>query len=320
MLQLNLLPAAPGLSKLPGQGGTPLGGVLSRLFGGQDDASAAFSAELHALLLSLDPALVQRLEEMVQGGTPLPQAARSLLAGPLQGPGENFARLLALAPGAGAGGAAGAELESVVAAAADAGDLPQTLLAAVPLQAQAGGAHGLNLELPFAAALPNAPPGSSVTGLSPPLTSNLLAMGVPQRVATPEWEGAIADRVFWMAKGGQEFARLQLNPPNLGPLEVRLEIRQDQASVAFIAGQAAVREALEAALPRLREMFDQQSMLLVRAEVRDSGAERGDQGAASDGGSGRRAGPAGMGMDPAESEQLAPQGGAAANRLIDLFA
>ena len=117
---------------------------------------------------------------------------------------------------------------------------------------------------------------NSVGGpLSPQLANSLLHMGVPQQVGGKGWGGAIADRVMWMVQGEQQFAKLQLNPPNLGPLEVRISVHQDQTSVSFLAQHAAVREALEAALPRLREMFDQQSLQLVRADVSDPGAQQG---------------------------------------------
>jgi flagellar hook-length control protein FliK len=143
-------------------------------------------------------------------------------------------------------------------------------------------------------------------------------MGVPQRVGSPEWADAVNERVFWMAQGGQQFARLQLNPPNLGPLEVRLNLSQDQASVSFIAGQAAVREALEAALPRLRDMFDQQSLLLVRAEVRDPGNGGGQQaGDFERGGGSGGGGSADTALPASQSAAAAVQ---VSDRLVDLFA
>jgi flagellar hook-length control protein FliK len=125
-------------------------------------------------------------------------------------------------------------------------------------------------------ALPGAAP-SILQPISPPLAASLLDMGVPQQVGAKGWDNAVADRLLWMVQGDMQFARLKLNPPNLGPLEVRLTISQDQSSVAFLSQHAAVREALEAALPRLREMFDQQSLQLVRADVSDPGAEHGDR-------------------------------------------
>lgn len=70
---------------------------------------------------------------------------------------------------------------------------------------------------------------------------------------TPKWGDAFADRVLWVVHAKQPVAELQLNPPQLGPVEVRVSVTADQASLSFFSGQASVREAIQAALPRLQE-------------------------------------------------------------------
>jgi len=142
---------------------------------------------------------------------------------------------------------------------------------------------------------------------------------VPQAVGGRAWEGAIADRVMWMVQGEQQMAKLKLNPPNLGPLEVRVSVNQDQASVAFVSQHAAVREALETAMPRLRELFDQQSLELVQADVSDPGAQQRESAGDSTHGPGPR--DPWSGDTPADEDAAVtlaqPRSG---NGLIDLFA
>jgi flagellar hook-length control protein FliK len=60
-----------------------------------------------------------------------------------------------------------------------------------------------------------------------------------------------------------------MNPADLGPVQVRIEMNQnqDQASVWFTAEHADTRSALEQSLPRLREMFSAQGMSLTDAGV-----------------------------------------------------
>lgn len=70
-----------------------------------------------------------------------------------------------------------------------------------------------------------------------------------------------------MADRGQHSASLRLSPEHLGPLEVRISIRDDQASVWFGANHADTRAALEQALPRLRELFASQGLSLADAGV-----------------------------------------------------
>lgn len=74
-------------------------------------------------------------------------------------------------------------------------------------------------------------------------------------VGTAAWDQALGQKVVWMTAGGQQTASLTLNPPDLGPLQVVLNISNDQANATFIAAQPEVRQALEAALPKLREMM-----------------------------------------------------------------
>lgn len=90
---------------------------------------------------------------------------------------------------------------------------------------------------------------------------------LPVRVGEPGWGQALAQRVMWMAGRDQQTAEIKLNPAHLGPLEVKLSLKHDQASVTLLAANGAVKEALEQALPRLRDMFSQQDIQLVQADV-----------------------------------------------------
>ena len=56
---------------------------------------------------------------------------------------------------------------------------------------------------------------------------------------------------------------LRLWPEHLGPLEVRITMNDDQASVWFGAAHADTRAAIENALPRLRELFASQGLSLT---------------------------------------------------------
>ena len=62
-------------------------------------------------------------------------------------------------------------------------------------------------------------------------------------------------------------AQIKLNPAQLGPMEVRIQMQHDQASIQFTSAHAVVRDALEAALPRLRDMFESAGVQLVNVDV-----------------------------------------------------
>ncbi|MEW6119182.1 MAG: flagellar hook-length control protein FliK [Pseudomonadota bacterium] len=86
-------------------------------------------------------------------------------------------------------------------------------------------------------------------------------------VGTPAWNQALGDRIVWMAAGNQQAATLTLNPPDLGPLQVVVNVSNEQATASFFAAQPEVRQALEAALPRLRDMMQDAGIQLGQATV-----------------------------------------------------
>ncbi|HEX21972.1 MAG TPA: hypothetical protein ENH21_00910, partial [Chromatiales bacterium] len=93
-----------------------------------------------------------------------------------------------------------------------------------------------------------------------------LPVNIP--VSHPGWSAELGQRMMWLANQEIREAQIQLNPRNLGPIDVRI-IYSDaqQLSVSFSAQNPAAREALDAALPRLREMFEQQGLNLADANV-----------------------------------------------------
>ena len=94
------------------------------------------------------------------------------------------------------------------------------------------------------------------------------------RVGTPAWDQQLGQKVVWMAAGGDQSATLTLNPPDLGPLQVVLTVTNDQADAAFMSAQPEVRQALEAALPRLRDMMAEAGIAFGNATVSDGAAQQ----------------------------------------------
>jgi len=107
------------------------------------------------------------------------------------------------------------------------------------------------------------------------------AINVPLNQAG--WDQALAERIQWMVGQGMQRASIKLNPANLGPMEVRIQIQNDQASVQFTSAHGVVREALEAAMPRLRDMFDNSGVALTDVDVSGQSFAEQQQAAAGDG-------------------------------------
>lgn len=85
------------------------------------------------------------------------------------------------------------------------------------------------------------------------------------------WSAGLGQRLLMMAENGVEVARLRLTPAHLGPLEIHVNVEEDRAQVWFGAQHSQTRDALESALPRLREMFAEQGLELTQADVEDRG-------------------------------------------------
>ena len=95
-------------------------------------------------------------------------------------------------------------------------------------------------------------------------------------VGQPGWDAEVGNRIRWMVGQNNSGLELRLNPPELGSIEVKLATEGERTSVTFFAANPAARDALEAALPRLREMFAESGMELANADVaeRDLPQER----------------------------------------------
>jgi len=86
-------------------------------------------------------------------------------------------------------------------------------------------------------------------------------------VRDPRWADDLGNRLASMIRTGETSASLQLTPVDLGPLEVNLSVRDNQATVHFGAANADTRALLEASMPRLREMLASQGFQLMDSSV-----------------------------------------------------
>ncbi len=115
-------------------------------------------------------------------------------------------------------------------------------------------------QTPVSASLTANQPGNTALTTSPPLR-------VDTPVRDPAWSADFSQKVVWLTANDQKFAQLTLNPPQMGPIEISLNINKDTASAYFISPNAEVREAIETALPRLREMLAGVGIELGQANV-----------------------------------------------------
>ncbi|MGQ5487360.1 flagellar hook-length control protein FliK [Thauera sp. ZXT1-4] len=102
------------------------------------------------------------------------------------------------------------------------------------------------------------------------------------------WAEDVSNQVRWMLGRAESKAELVLTPPSLGKLEVSISLNGDHTTAQFIASSQAARDALERAMPHLREILQQAGIMLGDANVSTSGQQGRDGGTSrQDGGNGQ---------------------------------
>jgi flagellar hook-length control protein FliK len=151
-----------------------------------------------------------------------------------------------------------------------------------------------------------------------------LVPGQPVQMQQAGWSEAVVDRVMWLSSQNLKSAEIQLDPAELGRMEVRIDLTKDQAQVTFLSPHAGVRDALEGQMQRLREMFTQQGMNLMDVNVSDQSLARGWQGGTDGGGSSRGGSSAEGEADDGEVQlgvsEIAGNRSAGNRGLVDFYA
>lgn len=99
-------------------------------------------------------------------------------------------------------------------------------------------------------------------------TNSVTQAQVDTPLGTRAWSHDFSEKVVWLAGQNSKSAEIQIHPAQLGPVEVRLSVGHDQQlSATFVSAHANVRDAIESALPRLREMFADSGINLGNVSV-----------------------------------------------------
>jgi flagellar hook-length control protein FliK len=154
-------------------------------------------------------------------------------------------------------------------------------------------------------------------------TSSVPTLPIDQHVGASGWGQEVGNRLVWMSSSTNSHAELVLTPPQMGRVEVSLSVTGDQATATFVSTNPAVREALEAAMPRLREILADAGIQLGQTQV---GAENAHQSAQQEKNGdnfafGRNVPPeAGASQTIATAPQPASSGLKIGRGLVDVFA
>lgn len=217
----------------------------------------------------------------------------------------------------------------------DEGDAAKTRPAAGETKALVGPAAATQTpalaQVSGAAAAPGAMQGELTAGalnvsggVGPHRTENHGVQQLP--VYTPAghkaWAEDVGNRLIWMANRSESRAELMLTPPSLGKLGVSIQVNGDQTTAQFVAATPAAREALEQAMPKLRELLQQAGINLGQADVSTAGDQQAREGGGRDGGDASSGRGGGLpGLAGTEAERVVQTGWTSGgNGVIDIFA
>ncbi len=83
----------------------------------------------------------------------------------------------------------------------------------------------------------------------------------------PEGQQQLAEKVRWMVNGRNPAAEIRLDPPELGAMQIKVNMSSETATVSFTVQSAQAKEALDQAVPRLRDMLQEQGIELGQSSV-----------------------------------------------------
>lgn len=130
-----------------------------------------------------------------------------------------------------------------------------------------------------AASAANIAAPAEASGNTPAFVANLAAQArhtenathQQSSVSTPlhneTWPQQFGEKLVWMAKNDLQTAHININPPQLGPVQITLNLSGDQATAAFASPHAEVRQAIESSMPQLRDMLASAGINLGDANV-----------------------------------------------------
>lgn len=111
----------------------------------------------------------------------------------------------------------------------------------------------------------NSSVGASDASLAP--TAPAPTLRVHASIDSADFAQGLSERVSWMVENGVNGAKLQVNPPQLGPIELRIAVQGDHAHIWMTTHSAVARDALQSGAPQLKEMLGAQGFGQVSVDI-----------------------------------------------------
>ena len=94
----------------------------------------------------------------------------------------------------------------------------------------------------------------------------------------PEGQQQLGEKIRWMVNARNTMAEIRLDPPELGSMQVRVNVQGEAASVSFVVQSQQAKDALAESMPKLRDMLSEQGIELGDAQVRKDNSSNSESG------------------------------------------
>lgn len=109
--------------------------------------------------------------------------------------------------------------------------------------------------------------GALAPGRQAPEAQAIHQHNVSTSLRDASWPQQFGEKIVWLARNDQQTAQININPPQLGPIQITISLSGDQASLAFASPHSEVRQAIESALPQLKELLSSSGINLGQTNI-----------------------------------------------------
>lgn len=92
-------------------------------------------------------------------------------------------------------------------------------------------------------------------------------LGQKLNLIQPEASNQLKEKMLMMVKDKVHTAEIRLDPSELGSMQIKISLQQDQMSVQFMVQQGNAKELMEQQMPKLKELLQQQGIELSQGAV-----------------------------------------------------
>ncbi|MDF3125798.1 flagellar hook-length control protein FliK [Rheinheimera sp. 1928-s] len=143
-------------------------------------------------------------------------------------------------------------------------------------------------------------------------------LGQKLNLIQPEASNQLKEKMLMMVKDKVHTAEIRLDPSELGSMQIKISLQQDQMSVQFMVQQGNAKELMEQQMPKLKELLQQQGIELSQGSVQQQNQSSSGQGGGRRTAGGHAVGTAADGSEQGNDPALMPKKNP--DRVVDYYA